>query len=86
MECDPLWLRENSPGPGGIDPRSKENDLDVAKLNLDTQIKTISVEDGGLVVEFSPEGRKASFHPGWLRHVADAVSYSHLTLPTILLV
>ena len=40
LECHPLWLRENSPGPGGIDPRSKENDLDVAKLNLDTQIKT----------------------------------------------
>ena len=83
LECHPLWLRENSPGPGGIDPRSKENDLDVAKLNLDTQIKTISVEDGGLVVEFSPEGRKASFHPGWLRHVADGDHHPFALLPDL---
>ena len=83
LECHPLWLRENSPGPGGIDPRSKENDLDVAKLDLDTQIKALSVENGGLVVEFGPESRKARFHPGWLRHVADGDHYPFALLPDL---
>ena len=83
LECHPLWLRENSPGPGGIDPRSKENDLDVTKLNLDTAIKEISLEDGGLVVEFSPERRKASFHPGWLRHVAERDHHPFALLPDL---
>tara|TARA_Y100000590_G_scaffold468544_1_gene651657 strand:+ start:821 stop:2038 length:1218 start_codon:yes stop_codon:yes gene_type:complete len=81
LECHPLWLRENSPGPEGIDPRSKENDLDVAKLDLDIRLGVAFVEDGALVVEFHPEGRRASFHPGWLRHVADGQHQPFALLP-----
>ena len=39
LECHPLWLRENAPGPDGIDPRSKENDLDVTDLDMSTSVR-----------------------------------------------
>ena len=32
LECHPVWLRENAPGPGGIDPVTRECDLDPAHL------------------------------------------------------
>ena len=81
LTCHPLWLRENAPGPGGIDPRSRENDLDIVDLNLETRIEKAFVENGALVVHFEPEGRQASFHPGWLRHIADGQHQTFALLP-----
>lgn len=81
LECHPLWLRENAPGPDGIDPRSKENDLDVTDLDMSTTIGAASIDAGALVVEFIPENRGASFHPGWLRHVADGLHHPFALLP-----
>ena len=82
LECHPLWLRENCPGPGGIDPRSKENDLDVQDLDISTKISDAFLDAGALAVEFTPEARHASFHPGWLRHVADGLHHPFSLLPT----
>tara|TARA_Y100000768_G_scaffold388566_1_gene385258 strand:- start:256 stop:1500 length:1245 start_codon:yes stop_codon:yes gene_type:complete len=81
LECHPLWLRENAPGPGGIDPQSKENDLDIVDLNLETRITNAHIEDGALVVRFEPEGRSVTFHPGWLRHVAEGGHQPFASLP-----
>jgi len=81
LRCHPLWLRENAPGPGGIDPKSKENDLDIVDLNLDTRITNAHLEDGALVVQFEPEGRQATFHPGWLRHIAAGEHKPFSSLP-----
>ncbi|MDP6862806.1 MAG: TauD/TfdA family dioxygenase [Acidimicrobiales bacterium] len=81
LKCHPLWLRENAPGPGGIDPRSKENDLNIVDLDLETRIEKAFVVNGALVVHFEPEGRQASFHPGWLRHVAEGEHQPFALLP-----
>jgi len=81
LKCHPLWLRENAPGPGGIDPRSKENDLNIVDLDLETRVGKAFVENGALVVHFEPEGRRASFHPGWLRHVAEGEHRPFALLP-----
>lgn len=81
LECHPLWLRENAVGPDGIDPRSKENGLDVTDMDMSTTIGSASVDAGALVVEFVPEDRRASFHPGWLRHVADELHRPFALLP-----
>ena len=81
LECHPLWLRENAPGPNGIDPRSRENDLDIKNLDTSTTIGAAFVEGGALAVEFTPEHRRASFHPGWLRHVADGFHHPFALLP-----
>jgi len=81
LECHPLWLRENAPGPNGIDPRSRENDLEVKNLDTSTTINAAFVEAGALAVEFTPEHRRASFHPGWLRHVADGLHHPFALLP-----
>ncbi len=81
FKCHPLWLRENAPGPGGIDPRSKENDLNIVDLDLETRIERVFIENGALVVHFEPEGRQATFHPGWLRHIADGEHQPFALLP-----
>ncbi len=81
LKCHPLWLRENAVGPGGIDPRSKENDLNIVDLDLGTRIAQAYLEDGALVVQFEPGGRQASFHPGWLRHVAEGEHKPFASLP-----
>ena len=71
LECHPMWLRENAPGPGGIDPVTRECELDPAHLHPDLSISRAEVVCGGLEVTFEPEQRHAAIHPGWLRHVAD---------------
>ena len=81
LECHPLWLRENCPGPDGINPLSKENDLDVTDLDIASRVSDAFLEAGALVVEFTPEARRATFHPGWLRHVADGVHHPFSLLP-----
>lgn len=71
LECHPVWLRENAPGPGGIDPVTRECELDPAHLVGNLSIGRLDVVGGALEVTFEPEQRDASYHPGWLRHVAD---------------
>lgn len=84
LECHPWWLRENSAGPDGIDPVTRENDLDPALLDPSTHVATAEVDsDGGLTVLFQPEGRVAQYHPGWLRHVADGQHGPHAGLPPV---
>ncbi len=67
-----LWLRENAVGQGGIDPATREALLDPAELGDDVAVIDASVSSSGsVVVTFAPDGTRAEYHPGWLRHVAD---------------
>ena len=81
LECHPKWLRENAPGPGGIDPVTRECELDPAHLKPELSISTIDVVRGALEVVFEPEHRHATFHPGWLRHVADELHQPFALIP-----
>jgi gamma-butyrobetaine dioxygenase len=81
LECHPMWLRENAPGPGGIDPVTRECELDPAHLAGDLSISRLEVVHGALEVTFEPEHRDAAFHPGWLRHVADQMHRPFAVIP-----
>lgn len=66
-----LWLRENASG-AGFDLATREHLLDPAELDDEIVISAVSTNsDGALVVEFTLDGLRAEYHPGWLRHVAD---------------
>ena len=81
LECHPMWLRENAPGPGGIDPVTRECELDPAHLSPDLSISRAEVVRGALEVTFEPEHRDATIHPGWLRHVADDLYQPFAIIP-----
>ncbi len=81
LECHPRWLRENAPGPGGINLATRECELDPAHLPVDLTLGRICVADGALDVTFEPEHRDATFHPGWLRHVADDMHQPFAVIP-----
>ena len=81
LECHPMWLRENAPGPGGIDPVTRECELDPAHLDPGLSISKLDVVCGALDVTFDPEHRNATFHPGWLRHVADQAHRPFAVVP-----
>ncbi|WP_419841240.1 TauD/TfdA family dioxygenase [Candidatus Poriferisodalis sp.] len=81
LECHPMWLRENAPGPGGIDPVTRECELDPAHLHAGLSLSRICLDNGALAVTFEPERRNAAFHPGWLRHVADLMHLPFAAVP-----
>lgn len=61
-------LRENSPDPETIHPRSREMVVLPEALPDDLSISAAHVDaTGALVVRFEPEGRQCRYHPGWLR-------------------
>jgi gamma-butyrobetaine dioxygenase len=67
-----LWLRENAVGAGGVDLATREGLLDPAELGDDISIAAATVgADGVLQIGWAPDGVDATYHPGWLRHVAD---------------
>ncbi len=67
-----LWLTENGVGTGGIDLSTRHGLLDPADLDDDIEAVRIDVTDAGaLAVVWAPDGERAIYHPGWLRHVAD---------------
>lgn len=76
-----MWLRENAPGAGGIDPVTRECELDPAHIDAHLSLGRIELDGGALDVTFEPERRKATFHPGWLRHVADQMHRPFAVIP-----
>ncbi|WP_419947303.1 hypothetical protein [Candidatus Poriferisodalis sp.] len=81
LECHPMWLRENAPGAGGIDPVTRECELDPAHIDARLSLGRIELDGGALEVTFEPEHREARFHPGWLRHVADQMHRPFAVIP-----
>ncbi len=85
LDCHPMWLRENAPGSGGIDPVTRECELDPAQIDAHLSLSRIELDGGALDVTFEPEHRDARFHPGWLRHVADQMHLPFAIMPAPLL-
>ena len=81
LECHPMWLRENAPGSGGIDPVTRECELDPAQIDAHLSFGRIELDGGALDVTFEPEHRDARFHPGWLRHVVDQMHLPYAIIP-----
>ncbi len=78
-----LWLRENAVDAGGVDLATREGLFDPAELTDDISIRAAVVtDDGALEVTFAPNGVVATYHPGWLRHVADGNHSPSSWLPT----
>lgn len=74
------WLRENAVGQGGVDLATREGLLDPVEyrdLYLDARID----DAGALQVRFVSEGVDASYHPGWLRHVAEGLHVPSSWIP-----
>lgn len=65
------WLRESAVDRGGVDPATREGTMDPARFADGLHVASVEVTQGSLHVRFAPEGVDATFHPGWLRHVAD---------------
>ena len=77
-----LWLRENAVGTGGVDEATREGLLDPAELGDDVRIDSARVgTDGALQITWAPDGVVATYHPGWLRHVAEGRHLATSWLP-----
>ena len=82
LEAFDWWLRENAVDAGGVDLATREHLLDPAFLDDDIAVTAAVVtSDGALAVTFAPDGMTATFHPGWLRHVADGNHGANSWLP-----
>ncbi len=67
-----LWLRENAVDAGGVDLATREGIMDPAHHHDGPAASTAEItDDGALVVRWLPDNVEATYHPGWLRHVAD---------------
>ncbi|NNC78525.1 MAG: gamma-butyrobetaine,2-oxoglutarate dioxygenase [Acidimicrobiales bacterium] len=77
------WLRENAVDRGGVHLATREGVMDPAHFAAGLVIGEASIVDGALVVRFDPEGVEASFHPGWLRHVAEGRHLTDTYIPNI---
>jgi len=77
-----LWLRENAVGAGGVDVATREGLIDPAEHDDACRVARAELgADGSLSVQFEPDGVRADFHPGWLRHVADQQHLASSWLP-----
>jgi gamma-butyrobetaine dioxygenase len=62
-----IWLRENAADDSTVNPATRERILDLSRLEAWPTIKEAQLEPNGAVtIEFLPERRQLSFHPGWL--------------------
>lgn len=75
------WLRENAVCEGAIDPSTREGTLDPAYLPLIRAMEVDLTESGALHVVWEFDGMEASYHPGWLRHIAEGHNRAQSFLP-----
>lgn len=67
-----LWLRENAVDAGGVDLATREGIMDPAHHVDGGAVEAACITaEGALVVTWKPTATAATYHPGWLRHVAD---------------
>ncbi|MEM7093030.1 MAG: TauD/TfdA family dioxygenase [Actinomycetota bacterium] len=72
LEAFDWWLRENAVGAGGVDLATREGLLDPAHHIDETAFQSVEVTpEGALRISWAPDSTLATYHPGWLRHVAD---------------
>jgi len=83
LQAFDLWLRENAVGSGGVDLATREGLLDPAFLSDDIRaVEARVTQDGAVEVSWAPDDVTATYHPGWLRHVADGNHQPHSWLPS----
>jgi len=64
-EFPSLWLRDNCPFER--DSQSGQRLIDIADLPIDPKIRSVSKEQGAVVIAWHDEPRAASFDPAWLK-------------------
>ncbi|WP_083627864.1 TauD/TfdA family dioxygenase [Salinicola sp. MH3R3-1] len=63
-----IWLRENAADDSTVNPATRERILDLSRLEAWPTIEHAKLEaNGAITIDFLPERRRLSFHPGWLR-------------------
>lgn len=63
-----IWLRENAADDSTINPATRERILDLSAFEAWPAIGHARLDaNGAVTIEFVPERRTLSFHPGWLR-------------------
>ncbi|MGM8849552.1 TauD/TfdA family dioxygenase [Salinicola halophyticus] len=63
-----IWLRENAADDSTVNPATRERILDLSRLEAWPTIEHARLEaNGAITIDFLPERRRLSFHPGWLR-------------------
>ncbi len=71
LTCYILWLRENAIGAGGIDLATREGIFEPQYFCKDIKFHQVSItNDGALSILWDPDELPASYHPGWLKHIA----------------
>ena len=65
-ELQAIWLRDHCQMPASRDPGNGQRLLNITDIPPDIAIDKASLEDGKLIVEFSPDGHRSEFDPGWL--------------------
>lgn len=76
------WLAENTMD-RAIDLATRESVIDPADHRDDLTVERAELDaDGAVVVTWGPDGNRSTFHPGWLRHVADGQHRVDAALPT----
>lgn len=75
-----LWLLENAVGLG-TDRATREGLMDPAEHGQHQVASAEIAPDGRLLVDFDPPLEQASFHPGWLHHVATGQHLASSWLP-----
>jgi gamma-butyrobetaine dioxygenase len=62
-----IWLRDNCPCPDCVHQVTKEQTFELISLAAEVAAVTARVGTGGaLEIEWSPDGHRSTFHPGWL--------------------
>lgn len=65
-ELQAIWLRDHCQMPASRDPGNGQRLLNITDIPPDIAIDKASLEDGKLIVEFSPDGHRSEFDPDWL--------------------
>ncbi len=83
-EAFDLWLRENAVDAGGVDLATREGIMDPAHHVDGPAAESATItDDGALLVTWKPDDVVATYHPGWLRHVADSQHRPSSFLPDL---
>jgi len=61
-----IWLRDHCQMPGSRNPDNGQRLLNITDIPLDIAISKANLENGKLIVEFSPDGHRSEFDLDWL--------------------
>jgi len=61
-----IWLRDHCQMPSSRDPQNGQRLLNITDIPANTGIRHVSLDDGRLTIEFSPDGHRSEFDLDWL--------------------